>query len=164
MDRFGGAFFKKLMTKKSNKREQEHVDGNFLTLTSQHPSDRFIEQENELQTTPTMENRNSIMCTGIADTDSSCEGDDPRIQFRNKRRSLANQNWFARVFQIRPATQVIALNTSKAKGRKELYKLLREWRDFGMEDVYLDKTNSIVHGRVCEANCKLTHTFPTEFY
>jgi hypothetical protein len=24
-----------------------------------------------------------------------------------------------------------------------------------MEDVYLDKTNSIVHGRVSEANCEL---------
>lgn len=46
------------------------------------------------------------------------------------------------------------MNISKAKGRKELYKLLREWRDFGMEDVYMDKSNSIVHGRVCEANCK----------
>lgn len=94
------------------------------------------------------------MCKGLADTDSSTEAEDVPNPLRHKRRSIANHNWFARVFQIRPATQVIALNTSKVKGRKELYKLLREWRDFGMEDVYLDKTNSIVHGRVSEANCK----------
>lgn len=105
---------------------------------------------------PTKDNRySSLMCKGLADTDSSVEADDPPNLSRHKRRSIANHNWFARVFQIKPATQVIALNTSKVKGRKELYKLLREWRDFGMEDVYLDKTNSIVHGRVSEANCEL---------
>jgi hypothetical protein len=48
----------------------------------------------------------------------------------------------------------MALNTSKVKGRKEVYRLLREWEDYGMEDVYMDKGNSIVHGRVGEVNCK----------
>lgn len=118
-------------------------------------SNQLIDQEKDIQTTPTKDNRHSsLMCKGLADTDSSTEADDPPNPFSQKRRSIANHNWFARVFQIKPATQVIALNTSKVKGRKELYKLLREWRDFGMEDVYLDKTNSIVHGRVSEANCK----------
>lgn len=118
-------------------------------------SNHYIDNENEIQTTPTKDNRySSLMCKGLADTDSSVEADDAPNPFHQKRRSIANHNWFARVFQIKPATQVIALSTSKVKGRKELYKLLREWRDFGMEDVYLDKTNSIVHGRVSEANCK----------
>jgi serine/threonine-protein kinase HSL1 (negative regulator of Swe1 kinase) len=155
MDRFGGTFLKKLMTKKPNKRGQEPAAGNSDSKFSHLVSDWSKEKEHEMQTTPTKESRHSMMCAGLTDTDSSFEADNP---FRNnKRRSLANHNWFARVFQIKPATQVIALNTSKAKARKELYKLLREWRDFGMEDVYLDKANSIVHGRVCEANCKLTN-------
>ena len=156
MDRFGGAFLKKLMTKKTNKRGQELAPGKSNPKLSQYLPDGILEKEHEVQTTPTKENRHFMMCTGLADTNSSFEADDPSNPFRNKRRSLANHNWFARVFQIKPATQVIAMNTSKVKGRKELYKLLREWRDFGMEDVYLDKTNSIVHGRVCEANCKFT--------
>lgn len=124
--------------------------------TSVQYSNQSIDKVTDIQTVPTKDNRySSLMCKGLADTDSSVEADDPPSLSRHKRRSIANHNWFARVFQIKPATQVIALNTSKVKGRKELYKLLREWRDFGMEDVYLDKTNSIVHGRVSEANCEL---------
>ncbi|KAJ5542640.1 hypothetical protein N7535_005063 [Penicillium sp. DV-2018c] len=155
MDRFGGAFLKKLMPKKSNKNLQQDNTNN--------------EKERELEATPTKDPHNPhplLMCKGPADTESSTESEDPRPLFRNARRSIANHNWFARVFQIKPATHVIALNTSKVKGRKELYKLLREWRDFGMEDVYLDKTNSIVHGRVGEAN--FLHLkeveFTAEFY
>lgn len=126
------------------------TSASFASYTNQS-----IDNEKDPQTTPTKDNRySSLMCKGLADTDSSVEADDPPNPFPNKRRSVANHNWFARVFQIKPATHVIALNTSKVKGRKELYKLLREWRDFGMEDVYLDKTNGIVHGRVSEANCK----------
>ncbi|CAG8890416.1 unnamed protein product [Penicillium egyptiacum] len=151
MDRFGGGFFKKLLTKKS-------------TQSMQEPS---ANKETDIQTLPPKDNRySSLMCKGLADTDSSVEADDPPNPSRHKRRSIANHNWFARVFQIKPATQVIALNTSKVKGRKELYKLLREWRDFGMEDVYLDKTNSIVHGRVSEANFLHLREveFTAEFY
>jgi hypothetical protein len=33
--------------------------------------------------------------------------------------------------------------------------MLREWRDYGMEDVRMDKSNSTVHGRVGEVNCRL---------
>ncbi|KGO68115.1 hypothetical protein PITC_053730 [Penicillium italicum] len=151
MDRFGGGFFKKLLTKKST------------NVMEESPADN----EKEIQTTPTKDNRySSLICKGLADTDSSVEADDAPNPFHQKRRSIANHNWFARVFQIKPATQVIALNTSKVKGRKELYKLLREWRDFGMEDVYLDKTNSIVHGRVSEANFLHLREveFTAEFY
>ncbi|KAF7518786.1 hypothetical protein PCG10_010563 [Penicillium crustosum] len=150
MDRFGGGFFKKLLTKKSTQNMEEPPTN----------------QENAIQTTPTKDNRHSLMCKGLADTDSSTEAYHPPNPFSQKRRSIANHNWFARVFQIKPATQVIALNTSKVKGRKELYKLLREWRDFGMEDVYLDKTNSIVHGRVSEANFLHLREveFTAEFY
>jgi hypothetical protein len=157
MDRFGGTFLKKLMTKKPKEPAPGKSDPNlFLSV-----SNRFKEKEHEMQMTPTKENRNSTMCNGLPETGSSFEADDPRNLFPNdKRRSLANHNWFARVFQIKPATQVISLNISKVKARKELYKLLREWRDFGMEDVYLDKANSIVHGRVCEANCKLPNSAP----
>ncbi|EKV10059.1 Serine/threonine protein kinase (Kcc4), putative [Penicillium digitatum] len=151
MDRFGGGFFKKLLTKKTTQNMEESPSHN----------------ERDLQSTPTKDNRHSsLICKGLADTDSSVEADDTQNPPHHKRRSIANHNWLARVFQIKPATQVIALNTSKVKGRKELYKLLREWRDFGMEDVYLDKTNSIVHGRVSEANFLHLREveFTAEFY
>ncbi|KAJ5787789.1 hypothetical protein N7457_002779 [Penicillium paradoxum] len=167
MDRFGGGFLKKLMTKKSTKHTQEPTTGERKHGTSRSIANQSIDVSLDHETTPTKDDHHpSLMCKGIADTDSSIEGDDQQLPFRNKRRSIANHNWFARVFQIKPATQVIALSTSRAKGRKELYKLLREWQDFGMEDVYLDKTNSIVHGRVGEANfLQLREVeFTAEFY
>ncbi|KAJ5824839.1 hypothetical protein N7447_007179 [Penicillium robsamsonii] len=151
VDRFGGGFFKKLLTKKSNQNMQELP----------------VDKEKGMETMPTKDNRHSsLMCKGLADTDSSIEADDSPNPPRNKRRSIANHNWFARVFQIKPATHVIALSTSKSKARKELYKLLREWRDFGMEDVYLDRANSIVHGRISEANVLHLREveFTAEFY
>lgn len=166
IERFGGAFLKKLMTKKPNKNTQDFVAGMLIPAIYDHVTDRISEKADEPPKT-SLKDHHQLNCLGLTDSESSFEADDPRSAFRSKRRSLANHNWFARVFQLKPATQVIALNTSKAKGRKELYKLLREWRDYGMEDVYLDKSNSIVHGRVCEANCEFdrlnyaaNHTYP----
>jgi hypothetical protein len=156
MDRFAGGFFKKLMPKKSNKNMQETFTGE--SVTKGILGCRFnkcIEQELQKPVTPPQDKRHSsIVLNGMPDPDSSFDADDQQNPFRNKRRSVANHNWFARVFQIKPASRVLALNCSKLKGRKELYRLLREWRDYGMEDVWLDKANSIVHGRVSEANCK----------
>ncbi|KAJ5595539.1 uncharacterized protein N7459_001747 [Penicillium hispanicum] len=133
MERFGGVLLKKLMPKKSNK------------AASQPGNDK--------DKTNSIEPRNSSLpCKGLTDPDSSFEHEDPHNPFNDKRRSLANQNWFARVFQIKPASRIIALNTTKVKGRKEVYKMLRDWKDFGMENVYMDKNNSIVHGQLGELN------------
>lgn len=46
------------------------------------------------------------------------------------------------------------MDTTKVKGRKEVFKILRDWEQYGMEDVYMDKANNVVHGRVGEVNCK----------
>ncbi|KAL4890745.1 hypothetical protein BDV59DRAFT_204216 [Aspergillus ambiguus] len=77
-----------------------------------------------------------------------------------------SQNWFARVFHFKPATRVVALNASKMRGRKEVYKILRKWKQYGLEDVYLDKANSIIHGKVGEVNFLRLRPveFSAEFY
>ncbi|KAI9367716.1 hypothetical protein BJX61DRAFT_279792 [Aspergillus egyptiacus] len=72
-----------------------------------------------------------------------------------------SNNWLARVFAFKPATRVVALNTTKIKGRKEIYKMLRDWKQYGIEDIYLDKANSIIYGRVGESN--LLRLRPVEF-
>ncbi|RDW72629.1 serine/threonine-protein kinase [Aspergillus mulundensis] len=71
---------------------------------------------------------------------------------RTPRSNGKSNNWFARVFQFKPATRVVALNASKIKGRKEIYKILREWKQYGIEDIHLDKANSVVYGRVGASN------------
>ncbi|KAL4904701.1 hypothetical protein BDW74DRAFT_185562 [Aspergillus multicolor] len=80
---------------------------------------------------------------------------------RTPRSNGKSNNWFARVFQFKPATRVVALSTSKIKGRKEIYKMLREWKQYGIEEIHLDKTNSIIYGRVGESN--FLHLRPVEF-
>jgi len=64
-----------------------------------------------------------------------------------------NQNWFARFFHVKPAVRAIALNVAKKKGRKEVYKILRGWKKYGLENVHLDKTENVIFGRVVEGNC-----------
>ncbi|PLB49204.1 putative serine/threonine protein kinase [Aspergillus steynii IBT 23096] len=85
-----------------------------------------------------------------------------------KPRAPRSQNWFARVFHFKPATRVIALNTSKIKGRKEVYKILREWewKQYGLEEVSMDKSNNIILGRVGEVNLLRLRPvkFSAEFY
>jgi hypothetical protein len=76
---------------------------------------------------------------------------------RQRRASGANQNWFARFFHVKPATRVIAFNIPKIKSRKEVYKTLRDWKKYGMEDVHLDKAENIIYGRVAEGNCEPYH-------
>lgn len=149
MERFGGAL-KKLVSKKANKTAPQET-GKLSLNCFVYPS---LKPNKDKEKGNSKDQQASLFCNGLPDTESSFEADDPRDPAKNKRLSLANQNWFARVFQIKPATKVIALNTSNIKGRKEVYRLLREWEDYGMEDVYMDKNNSVVHGRVGEVNCE----------
>ena len=153
MERFGGVLLKKLMPKKSNKNVPQPANGMLVLLNACSMRLTFKKDNDHSQQ---KDPRNStLLCKGFNDSDSSFKADDPKSPFYDKRRSIANHNWFARVFQIKPASRVIALNTSKVKGRKEVYKMLREWKDYGMENVYMDKSNSIVHGQVGEVNCEL---------
>jgi serine/threonine-protein kinase HSL1, negative regulator of Swe1 kinase len=66
------------------------------------------------------------------------------------------QNWFARFFHIKPATRVICLSMSKAKARKEIMKILKEWRKYGLRDVACQRSGGAdtISGRVDSMNCK----------
>ncbi|KAJ5699076.1 hypothetical protein N7462_001081 [Penicillium macrosclerotiorum] len=166
MERFGGAL-KKLMPKKSNKNAPQPETGRFNCLFHRHVT--LTPKEDKEKTRPKEPCNSALLCKGLPETESSFESNDPlnaSIPPRSKRLSIANQNWFARVFQIKPASRVIALNTSKVRGRKEVYKLLRDWKQYGMENVYMDKSNSIVHGQVSDNNLfRLREVeFTAEFY
>ncbi|KAK5459837.1 serine/threonine-protein kinase gin4 [Exophiala xenobiotica] len=65
-----------------------------------------------------------------------------------------NQNWFAKFFHIKPATRVICLQISKGKARKELVKILKEWRKYGIKDVISERRTGgdVVRGRVDASN------------
>nr|KMM66857.1 BR serine/threonine-protein kinase 1 [Coccidioides posadasii RMSCC 3488] len=64
----------------------------------------------------------------------------------------SSQNWFMKFFRIKAASKVIALNAPKARARKEVIKILREWKRYGIEGIRVDKQNSVIRGRVGELN------------
>lgn len=153
MERFGGGLLKKLMPKKSNKDAPQPITGRLNCFNFTYH--KLINNQDDEKSSPKDHRSPDFLCRGTLDTESSLESDDCQNPFLNRRRSVANQNWFARVFHIKPATRVIALNTARSKGRKEVYRLLREWRKYGMENVHIDKNNNnVVHGQVGEVNRK----------
>ncbi|KAE8374784.1 hypothetical protein BDV26DRAFT_300021 [Aspergillus bertholletiae] len=74
-------------------------------------------------------------------------------------------NWFARMFQFNPATKALALNTSEMKGRREVLKILRDWKRHGLK-VYYNKNEGIIHGKLTRHNILRLRpvTFSAEFY
>ncbi|KAK5090085.1 serine/threonine-protein kinase gin4 [Lithohypha guttulata] len=76
----------------------------------------------------------------------------------------ASSNWFAKFLYVKPATSVVIMRTSKAHARKEIVKILREWRKFGIRDVAVEKRPSgdIVRARVDAVN--YLHIRPVQFF
>lgn len=74
-----------------------------------------------------------------------------------------SQNWFAKFLHLKPATSVVVMQASKVHARKEIVKVLREWRKFGIRDVAVEKrpTGDVIRARVDATNCELfsTHCF-----
>lgn len=160
-----GGFFRKLIKRKPSKSAiNEQGTGEFLLLDAQssegwsnNPASG-PEAQDTTSAAPEPEPETPTTPTTVTNTEKPL----PRRPGRANR----SQNWFARVFQIKPATRVVALNTSKVRGRKEVFRILREWKQYGLEDVSLDKTNSVIHGRVGENNFLRLRpvNFSAEFY
>ncbi|KAH6646969.1 hypothetical protein BKA67DRAFT_684429 [Truncatella angustata] len=69
-----------------------------------------------------------------------------------KRNIEPQQNWLARLFRVKPATQHLCFNISRRRTRQEIAILLKEWRRYGIRDVQVDKDRNIVFGRVGQKN------------
>lgn len=72
------------------------------------------------------------------------------------------QNWFARMLHLKPATTVMVMQVNKAQARKEVVKILRDWRKFGIRDVAVERRpgGDIIRARVDSTNCKCKTYFP----
>ena len=74
----------------------------------------------------------------------------------NKPMQISN-NWFAKLFNIRPATKLVCLTLKKGRARKEIAKILKEWRKYGLKDVISEKREGAgitIRARVDVVNCK----------
>lgn len=67
-----------------------------------------------------------------------------------------NQNWFAKFFHIRPASRIICLHVTKAKAKREVVKILKDWKKYGLRDVVTERRDGgdLIRGRVDSMNCK----------
>ncbi|EPE25708.1 Protein kinase-like (PK-like) [Glarea lozoyensis ATCC 20868] len=77
----------------------------------------------------------------------SAHHDDPRA-----RQIEPQQNWFAKLFNVKPATKYICFSVSRRRARQEITSVLREWRRYGIRDVQVDKERNIVFGKVGAKN------------
>ena len=68
-------------------------------------------------------------------------------------------NWFARFLGIKPAVHVLCFQISKLRARKEVAKVFREWRKFGMQDVVVDKLTCRVWARIGKDNCSYPFSY-----
>jgi len=68
----------------------------------------------------------------------------------------ASQNWFAKFLHLKPATNFVVMQTSKAHARREIVKILREWRKFGIRDVAVEQrpAGDSIRARVDAVNCE----------
>lgn len=64
------------------------------------------------------------------------------------------QNWLARLLFVKPATSYLCFNLTKRRARQEVALLLKDWRQFGIKDVVVNKPRNLVFGKVAEINCK----------
>ena len=69
---------------------------------------------------------------------------------------VINQNWFAKFFHVKPASQVMCMQISKRAARREITRVLKAWHKYGIRDVSLEKgkDRDIIRGRVDACNCK----------
>ena len=65
------------------------------------------------------------------------------------------QNWLARLFRVKPATSYMCMTMSRKRARQEVSLLLREWRQYGIRGIQVDKQRNIIFARVGAKNCKL---------
>ena len=65
------------------------------------------------------------------------------------------QNWLARLFRVKPAMRHLCFSMPRRRARQEVAILLREWRQFGIKDVEVDKERNIIFARVGSNNGKL---------
>lgn len=66
-----------------------------------------------------------------------------------------HQNWFARFLRIKPAVSVVCFQISKVKARKEIARVFKEWRKYGIKDIVIDRDAARIWVRVAEKNCKI---------
>ena len=62
------------------------------------------------------------------------------------------RSWFARFFNLKPATKVLCFSLPRGRARQELYILLREWQRHGIRDLHYSRETNTISARVDKQN------------
>ncbi len=68
-----------------------------------------------------------------------------------------HQNWLARFLRIKPTVSTVCFRISKIKARKEIARVFREWRKYGIRDIVVDRGAGRIWATVAERNCETLH-------
>ncbi|RKF64469.1 putative serine threonine-protein kinase gin4 [Erysiphe neolycopersici] len=106
--------------------------------------------------------------TGDSISDINCSSNSREsISFQDSKfRQVAPQrNWWVKIFKIKPVIRFVCFSLPKKKALLEILGLLREWRRFGIQNIQVDKSRSIIFGQVGVENyLKIKNVaFATEF-
>lgn len=64
------------------------------------------------------------------------------------------QNWLARLFNVKPATRYLCFTMSCRRTRQELAFCLKEWRPYGVQGIQVDKERNIIFAGIGRHNRK----------
>jgi len=64
------------------------------------------------------------------------------------------------MFRVKPAKKYMCFTLSRRRARQEVVFLLKDWRQYGIKDIVVDKQRNIVFGKVAAQNCKLKGILP----
>jgi serine/threonine protein kinase len=70
------------------------------------------------------------------------------------RRIEAQQNWLARLFNVKPEVKYMCFSVTRKKARQEIMVLLKDWRQYGIRDLHFDRQQHIIFAKVASKNCK----------
>lgn len=135
---------------------------------SKHSSDMQISRDGKLSRL-VMQDRLTLIPSTVSETDD-VSNPKPARMFSHPARPIFNdskygdgakkrniepqQNWLARLFRVKPATKHLCFSISPRRARQEIAILLREWRQYGIRDIEVDKMRNIVFARLGQKNCK----------
>ena len=68
-----------------------------------------------------------------------------------------NQNWFAKFFHIKPASKTFILQISRLKAKKDIVRIMKNWKKYGLRDVRIERREEqdVIRARVDVQNCGL---------
>lgn len=85
---------------------------------------------------------------------SSRMAKEPSVRNLPSRRIQPEQTWIARMLHIKPACMTVCFNIARPRARREILKILKGWRKYGIENLHSNRQSNLIFGSVAAKNRK----------